>query len=442
MKIAVVGSGIAGLGAAWALSRLNEVTLFEANSYVGGHANTVTARVGNKMIPVDTGFIVYNDWTYPQLTRLFAEIDVPTEASDMSFSVSVANGRLEYEGSLPGLLAQPSNLLRPHFWRMVKDVARFYREAPALLDADDSHQPSLGAYLEQNRYSAPFVYDHILPMGAAIWSTSINGMFDFPARTFIRFCVNHGLLLHSGRPQWRTVSGGSKEYIRRLCAPFQHQIRLNEAVVGLRRTPIGAFVETESGQEQRFDEVVLACHSNQALQILGSDATALETEVLRQIRYEDNFAVLHQDRGLMPRRRRAWASWNYLAIGAADEGRAVSVTYWMNRLQNIDETVPLFVSLNPLRRPDPSKVLASSTYAHPLFDQAALDAQGALHEIQGDRRTWFCGAYCGFGFHEDGLESGLSVAAELGAPAPWAHEVTPMSPAWRAVRTTVAMAAE
>ena len=437
MKIAVVGSGIAGLGAAWALSKRNDVTVFEANSYIGGHANTVTARIGDRAVPVDTGFIVYNDWTYPQLTRLFAEIDAPTEASDMSFSVSVGDGQLEYEGSLPGLLAQPSNLLRPRFWRMVKDVARFYREAPALLNADDSHQPSLGAYLEQHRYSAAFAYDHILPMGAAIWSTSIRGMFDFPARTFIRFCVNHGLLLHTGRPQWRTVSGGSREYIRRLCEPFQQQIRLDEAVVGLRRTPVAAFLETESGQEHRFDHVVLACHSNQALQILGSEA-----EILRQIRYEDNFAVLHQDRRLMPRRRRAWASWNYLATGAADEARAVSVTYWMNRLQNIDEAVPLFVSLNPLRRPDPSRVLASSTYAHPLFDQAALDAQGALHEIQGIRRTWFCGAYCGFGFHEDGLEAGLSVAAELGAPAPWANEVTPMSPAWRAVRAAAAMAAE
>ena len=442
MKIAVVGSGIAGLGAAWSLSRQHDVTVFEANSYVGGHANTVTVSIGDRVIPVDTGFIVFNDWTYPQLTRLFSEIQAPIEASDMSFSVSVGAGQLEYAGSLSGLLAQPSNLLRPRFWRMVKDIARFYREAPGLLSADAQYQPTLGGYLQQKGYSADFIYDHILPMGAAIWSTSIKGMFDFPARTFIRFCVNHGLLLHQGRPQWRTVSGGSREYIRRLCAPFQHQIRLHEAVVGLRRTARGAFVETESGQEHRFDHVVLACHSNQALQILGPDATVSERELLRQIRYEDNFAVLHQDMGLMPRRRRAWASWNYLATGEADEGRAVSVTYWMNRLQNIDQTIPLFVSLNPLRRPDPAKVLASSTYAHPLFDQAALDAQESLHEIQGVRRTWFCGAYCGFGFHEDGLEAGLSVAAELGAPAPWANEVTPMSPAWRAVRTAVAMAAE
>ena len=359
----------------------------------------------------------------------------------MSFSVSLDHGGFEYKGDLPGLLAQPGNLGRPRFWRMLRDVARFYKEAPELLTQQGDGGLSLGAYLEAGRYSEDFVNDHLLPMGAAIWSTSLTDMRSFPARTFVQFCQNHGLLLYKNRPQWMTVTGGSRAYVRRLSRGFRDRIRLNQAVVACRRTPMGVFVTTEAGGEERFDQLVLACHSDQALRLLGRDATREETETLAALRYEDNLAVLHRDSGLMPRRRGAWASWNYLGGDVGERGRKVSVTYWMNRLQNLETEEPLFVSLNPIQAPRPDKVLASYSYAHPQFDQAALDAQAALYRIQGGRQTWFCGAYCGYGFHEDGLEAGFKVAAELGAPVPWAEEAGTSSPAWRAVQPLVSLEA-
>ncbi len=441
MKIAIVGSGIAGLGAAWALNRQHEITLFEAEGSLGGHANTVEVPDGNRRVAVDTGFIVYNEQTYPKLTRLFRELDVPTEASEMSFSVSLGRGRFEYKGDLPGLLAQPSNLGRPRFWRMLRDVARFYREAPALLKGEPDNTLSLGTYLEAERYSDDFINDHLLPMGAAIWSTSLSDMRAFPVRTFVQFCQNHGLLLYTGRPQWMTVTGGSREYVRRLSRSFRDRIRLNQAVISCRRTPVGVFVTTEAGGEERFDQLVLACHSDQALRILGPDATWQEAETLAALGYEDNLAVLHQDPDLMPRRRAAWASWNYMGGEVEAQGRKVSVTYWMNRLQNLETSEPLLLSLNPIHRPQSDKILASFSYAHPQFDQAALEAQSGLYRIQGQRQTWFCGAYCGYGFHEDGLEAGFKVAAELGAAVPWAEEVGASSPAWRAVQPVLALEA-
>ena len=441
MKIAIVGSGIAGLGAAWALKQHHEITLFESEGYLGGHANTIEVADGDRRVAVDTGFIVYNERTYPKLTRLFQELDVPTENSEMSFSVSLGQGGFEYKGDLPGLLAQPSNVARPRFWRMLRDLARFYREAPGLLELEADNGLSLGAYLEAGRYSEDFINDHLLPMGAAIWSTSLADMRSFPARTFVQFCQNHGLLLYTDRPQWKTVSGGSREYVRRITRSFRDRIRLNQAVVACRRTPMGVFVTTEAGGEERFDQLVLACHSDQALRILGPDATHFEAETLGAIGYEDNLAVLHQDPSLMPRRRGAWASWNYIGGDVEEQGRKVSVTYWMNRLQNLKTAAPLLLSLNPIHRPHPDEVLASYSYAHPQFDQAALEAQAAMYRIQGDRQTWFCGAYCGYGFHEDGLESGFKVAAELGATVPWAEEVGTSSPAWRAVQPVLALEA-
>ena len=441
MKIAIVGSGVAGLGAAWALNPRHEITLFEAQAHLGGHANTVEVEDAGRRVPVDTGFIVYNERTYPKLTRLFRELDVPTEESEMSFSVSLDHGGFEYKGDMPGLLAQPGNLGRPRFWRMLRDVARFYKEAPELLAQQGDGGLSLGAYLEAGRYSEDFVNDHLLPMGAAIWSTSLTDMRSFPARTFVQFCQNHGLLLYKNRPQWMTVTGGSRAYVRRLSRGFRDRIRLNQAVVACRRTPMGVFVTTAAGGEERFDQLVLACHSDQALRLLGRDATREETETLAALRYEDNLAVLHRDSDLMPRRRGAWASWNYLGGDVGERGRKVSVTYWMNRLQNLETEEPLFVSLNPIQPPRPDRVLASYSYAHPQFDQAALDAQAALYRIQGGRQTWFCGAYCGYGFHEDGLEAGLKVAAELGAPVSWAEEAGTSSPAWRAVQPLVSLEA-
>ncbi len=441
MKIAIVGSGVAGLGAAWALNQHHEITLFESEGYLGGHANTVEVADERRQVPVDTGFIVYNEQTYPKLTRLFAELDVPTEDSDMSFSVSLGQGSFEYKGDLPGLLAQPSNLARPRFWRMLRDLARFYREAPRLLTQEAESEVSLAAFLEAGGYSDDFVNDHLLPMGAAIWSTSLADMRSFPARTFVQFCQNHGLLLYTDRPQWKTVTGGSREYVRRISRSFRNRVRLNQAVIACRRTPMGVFVTTECGGEERFDQLVLACHSDQALRILGQDATHHEAETLAAIGYEDNLAVLHQDSDLMPRRRGAWASWNYIGGDVEEEGRKVSVTYWMNRLQNLKTAAPLLLSLNPIHRPRPDKVLASYTYAHPQFDQAALEAQAAMYRIQGQRQTWFCGAYCGYGFHEDGLEAGFKVAAELGAPVPWADEAGTSSPAWRAIQPVLALEA-
>ena len=429
MKIAIVGGGIAGLGAAWLLSQRYDVTLYEANGYPGGHSNTVTVPTRAGPIPVDTGFIVYNAPNYPNLTRLFDHLGVATEASTMSFAASLDDGRFEYAGSLGGLFAQRSNLLRPRLWRLLLDVLRFYREAPHLLDAEPASpgndEPTLGDFLAARGYAEPFVRDHLLPMAAAIWSGDPDDMRAFPLRTFIRFFQNHGLLQLADRPQWRTVTGGSREYVRRLTAPFRSRIRLNRPVAAVTRMLHGVLVRSEDGTVERFDQVVLATHGDQALAILGRDATPAERVVLGRFGYSSNRAILHQDPRLMPRRRAVWSSWNYIG------GRtgAVSVTYWMNRLQNLDPAHPLFVSLNPVAEPDPSTVLAGFTYQHPQFDSHAIAAQRRLPDIQGQDRTWFCGSYCGYGFHEDALQSGLAVAAALGAPAPWADEVTPMTPA-------------
>lgn len=431
MRIAIVGAGIAGLGAAWLLHRRHEIVVYEAGGHAGGHANTVDVEVGGRRIAVDTGFIVYNERTYPNLVRLFATLGVPSEESDMSFAVSRDQGRFEYAGSLGGLLAQPTNLARVDYWRMLRDLLRFYREAPALLETGE--EISLGAYLARGGYGRPFVQDHLLPMGAAIWSSALDDVLDFPALSFVRFCANHGLLDMAARPRWRTVSGGSREYVRRLTAPFAERTRLATPVAAVRRTPGHVIVRDGRGQEERYDQLVLATHGDQALGILGADAAPDERAVLSAFRYARNRAVLHRDARLMPRRRRVWSSWNYLGEAGADRDPRVSVTYWMNRLQNIDTAVPLFVTLNPLHEPDPETVLGAYGYDHPQFDAAAIRAQRALPKIQGIRRTWFCGSYCGYGFHEDGLEAGFAVAAALDAPAPWADVIVPASPAAAAV---------
>lgn len=443
MKIAIVGGGIAGLGAAWLLSRENEITVFEANDYPGGHSNTVEIEASGRRVPVDTGFIVYNELNYPNLTRLFEALGVPTEASNMSFAVSISDGDFEYEGSLPGLVAQPSNLARPRYMRMIRDVLRFYREAPELLEAGADGDMSLGAYLRQRRYSDGFIRDHLLPMGAAIWSASLSDVLEFPAASFVRFLVNHGLLRLMGRPQWRTVSGGSREYVRRLVQPYADRLRLNTAIAAVRRGPDGVWLRDVHGRSERFDQLVLATHADQALALLGEDADSGERRILGEFRYTANRAVLHTDQRLMPRRRSLWASWNYLADDVVDEGRKVAVTYWMNRLQNLETAPPLFVTLNPLAEPDPAAVHREFVYDHPQFDARAVQAQRQIWEIQGARRTWFCGSYCGYGFHEDGLQAGFAVAEALGAPAPWAREITPASPAIDAVALApVAVAAE
>ena len=432
MKIAVVGGGIAGLGAAWALSQRHRVTVFEAADYLGGHANTRKVRVDGREVPVDTGFIVYNEVNYPQLTRLFSHIGVDTEDSDMSFSVSLDRGRLEYDGSLRGI-ARPRNLVRPSYLIMLRDALRFYKSAPAILENDHGHEPTLGDILDEGGYSRPFIEEHLLPMGAAIWSSSLEGMRDFPARSFVRFFVNHGLFSLGVRPTWRTVTGGSREYVRRLSAGFEDRVRLQSPVTSLKRTQAGVVLTTHSGGEEHFDHVVLATHADQALRILGEGASESERSVLGAFGYQANRAVLHSDPRLMPRRRSNWASWNYMSLTKENKGRdgvaPVSVSYWMNRLQNIVSEEPIVVTLNPLEEPAANKTFAEFIYDHPQFDAAALQAQRRLPHIQGMQRTWFCGSYCGNGFHEDGLQAGLAVAAALGASSPWADQVVPASPA-------------
>lgn len=417
-RIAVVGAGIGGLGAALALSERHDVTVYEAEARLGGHSNTVTVTAAGRTIPVDTGFIVYNLDTYPNLIALFAHLGVPTQASDMSFAVSADGGALEYSGSdLNGLFAQRCNLLRPRFLGMVRDVLRFYREAPAVLLRPDTRQ-TLGEYLAAGGYGRSFVDDHLLPMAAAIWSCPTATMLDFPVVSFVRFCRNHGLLRIRDRPQWRTVSGGSREYVRRIADRLPGRIRLATPVAAIVRGTAGVVVRDAGGNEDRFDHVVLAVHGDQAAALLG-DPDPRERAILGAFRYAPNHAVLHGDAALMPRRRAVWASWNYLTGRDAAGDRAVSVTYWMNRLQGLDPAVPLFVSLNPSRPPDPARTHAAFDYMHPVFDQPAIDAQAALPAIQGQRRTWFCGAWCGYGFHEDGLTAGLAVAAALGAAPGW-----------------------
>ena len=432
MKIAVVGSGVAGLGAAWRLSAEHEVIVYEADKRLGGHSNTVEVAANDGgTIAVDTGFIVYNERTYPNLIRLFEHLDVATEPSNMSFAVSVDKGRFEYAGSPAGLFAQRRNLVRPRLWRLLRDLRRFYRTAPDHLET--TGDLPIGEYLRREGYSPAFMDDHLLPMAAAIWSCSTAEIQSFPTKSFLRFNLNHGLMQFANRPQWRTVSGGSREYVKRLSAPFAAQARLGTPVAALKRGANGVTVIDRQGQSDVFDQVVLACHGDQARAILGQDATPAEAAILDSFRYQANHTLLHRDPHLMPRRKGVWSSWNYLSGKTRDNARAVSVTYWMNRLQNLDPSVPLFVSLNPIEAPRSELVEAEFSYDHPVFDSAAVAAQTRLPEIQGLARTWFCGSYCGYGFHEDALQAGLAVAGALGCPAPWADDIVPASPAAKIV---------
>ena len=410
-NIAVIGSGISGLSAAWLLSQRHQVTLYEQAPRLGGHTNTV--QVGAHRI--DTGFIVYNEQTYPNLTALFRHLGVATRASEMSFSVSLDQGRVEYAGTdLGGLFAQKSNLLRPRFWSMLRDLVRFYREAPAAQAAN----MILGAFLEQHKFGAAFRDDHLLPMAAAIWSAPAVTLLEHPAESFIKFCDNHGLLKFTNRPEWRTVVGGSASYIPPLSAPFADRIRLNCGVRQIIREPDHVVVIDQRGDARNYDHVVIASHANQALTMLA-DPNDEEYSTLRAFRYSMNQVSLHRDEALMPRRRRAWTSWNYLGRRSFEDAeRKVAVTYWMNRLQGLQDPTPYFVTLNAPT--PPREVIQTEAAEHPIFDLRALAAQRSLWRIQGVRRTWFCGAYCGAGFHEDGLNAGLTVAETLGGiERPW-----------------------
>lgn len=421
-RIAVLGSGISGLSAAWGLAERHAVTLFEREARPGGHSHTVDLDLPEGRVPVDTGFIVFNERTYPNLQALFAHLGVATQPTDMSFAASIEGGRFEYSGSnLRGLFAQKRNLLRPRMWRMLAQTLRFYRESRRALD--HAADLTLGDYLLQSGYDAAFVRDHLLPMGGAIWSTSAEQMLRHPLEAFVRFCDNHGLLQLTDRPQWRTVLGGSRVYVERLLADRAVDLRLNARIERVERDEDGPVIVMADGRRERFAAVVLATHADQALGLLARPTDA-ESRLLGAMRYQPNRAVLHGDRDLMPRRRAAWSSWNVISDapigGAGGDDSLICVTYWMNRLQHLPTARPIFVTLNPSRPVDPARIWAEFDYAHPLFDLAAMRAQRQLWRLQGQGGVWFCGAYFGAGFHEDGLQSGLAVAEALGGVRrPW-----------------------
>ena len=410
MRIAIVGSGISGLSAAWLLSRQHDVVLFEANDYLGGHTDTHRVEVDGRTLEVDTGFIVHNPGNYPLLTRLFDELGVATQATTMGFSVQDARSGLEYNAtSLDGLFCQRRNLASPRFWGMLRDLARFYRAAPALLD-DDRPGPSLGEYLDANRYGAAFRDQHLVPMASALWSSPEQSVLGFPAKYLVQFMANHHMLQLTGRPEWRVVRGGSRRYVETMMARWDVQVRLSSPVRGIVRDAQGVSLRCDAGSE-RFDQVVLACHSDQALRLLD-DASDGEREILGAIRYQANDTVLHTDARLLPRHRKAWAAWN--AHLPADPALACTVSYCMNLLQGLPGDTPLIVTLNRTRDIDPARILQRRQYEHPVHTHAAVAAQARKHEIQGVQRTWFAGAYWGWGFHEDGIRSGVDVAQGLG----------------------------
>lgn len=413
LKIAVVGSGIAALSAAWLLSQRHSVTLYEKADRLGGHSNTVTASLATGRVAVDTGFICYNDATYPNLIALFDHLGVANCETDMSFSVSRDGGRFEY--AAPGLFAQKSNILKPRFWSMLGETVRFYRKAPKDLAALSGTEISLGQYLTREGFSSAFRDDHLLPMAAAIWSAPAETLMDYPAEAFIRFCINHGLLKLTGRPLWRTVKDGSRVYVEQLARSVS-KILLNRGVTSIHRTDAGVQIHDSTGGIEIYDHVVIGAHADQALKMLNSPS-ALERELLGAFKYSLNLTVLHTDTSLMPRRRKAWASWNYIGTQSG-----LCVSYWMNKLQGLPGQ-DVFVTLNPPHAPKPDTLLCSELYEHPIFDAAAIAAQKRLWELQGQGGVWFCGAHFGAGFHEDGLQSGLAVAEQLGGVRrPWTVE--------------------
>ncbi|NDK37400.1 FAD-dependent oxidoreductase [Pseudoxanthomonas gei] len=413
-RIAVVGSGIAGLGAAWLLSRQHQVVLFESGDYLGGHTHTHDIEVDGRHHLVDSGFIVFNQAHYPLLTAMFAELGVVSQPTTMSFSVHDEASGLEYNaGSVRGLFCQPGNLLNPSFWRMLAELRGFYRDAPAVLGTG-TPGPTLGEYLASNRYSAMFRDNHLIPMASALWSSPARGILGFPMKHLVAFMANHDMLQLTGRPQWRVVGGGSQSYVRALRSRWTVQERLATPVTSVRRVTGGASVTSRLGSEF-FDEVVLACHADDALSLLV-DATAREREILGAIQYQDNEAILHSDIRVLPTRRGAWAAWN--AWVPADKNAPCSVSYWMNALQSLQAPQQFIVSLNRHADIDPARIHRRLHYRHPLQDHASVAAQARKQEIQGLAHTWFAGAGWGFGFHEDGLRSGVEVARGLGVQWP------------------------
>ena len=415
-RIAVVGSGIAGLSAAWLLAEQYRVTLFEAGDYFGGHSNTVDVTLEGVTHPVDTGFLVHNDLTYPNLVPLLAYLGVPVHASDMSFGVSIHEPDIEWAGTnLRSVFAQPSNLFRPKFLGMLRDILRFNREAERYLLEVRQTPMTLGALLTREKFGQPMQEWYLLPMAAAIWSAPVSAVLEFSAATFLSFCLNHRLLQIENRPQWKTILGGSRLYVQAMLERLT-DARLSCAVTQVRRTAESVVVSSPRGDES-FDAVVMSCHAPTTLALL--DSTPNEQRVLSGFAYQTNEAILHTDVALLPRRQKVWSAWNYMAAGGQGAERPVAVSYLINQLQPLPFKTPVIVTLNPHRPPDPAKVIARFSYEHPVLDQAASLAQSELPALQGQQRTWFCGAWTGFGFHEDGLKSALRVARAFGVEPPW-----------------------
>lgn len=413
MKIAIIGTGISGLTCAYLLNRKHDITVFEAGDTIGGHTATVDIRMPDgEQHAIDTGFIVYNEWTYPGFIKLLSQLGISGQKTEMSFSVHDDHSGLEYGGNnLNSLFTQRSNLLKPSFLRMVRDILRFNKASIA--DLDSGQLPAdltLGEYLQKNRYSQEFIAHYLVPMGAAIWSASTNVMLAFPLLFFVRFLKNHGLLSISNRPQWYVIPGGSREYLKPLTNSFANRIRTSTPVTGITRNSDGVMLVTNNGDEV-FDAVVIASHSDQALAML-QDASAAESDILSAIPYQANDVVLHTDTRLLPVHRRAWSSWNY-HLTAEEQSHAV-LTYNMNILQGLQSAHTFCVTLNHTAAIDPAKILRRFSYSHPVFTLAGMQAQSRWHEINGVNHTWFCGAYWRNGFHEDGVQSALHVAEAFG----------------------------
>lgn len=410
-KIAIIGSGIAGLSCAWHLNKHCDVKLFEASDTIGGHCHWV--NIGTDVAPnyVDMGFIVFNNECYPNLVELFKKLGVTHIPSNMSFGVSMDNGGFEY--SSLNILAQISNLLRPRFWIMMRDIIKFYKETPKINKSNFTENYTLGQYLYDNKYSKPFIDDHLIPQAAAIWSCGPSQILDYPFLAFLGFFENHGLLEldMKKRIAWRTLLGSSRQYVNKIAQELNDKIKTNCPIQSVEKRENSILLHDVFGNEYIFDEVVFACHPNEALAMINQ-TNKLESEILGAITYSSNEVILHTDNNLMPMRKKSWASWNFIGQNF-NENKNVCVTYWMNLLQNIGNEKDYFVTLNPNRKIDPSKIIKKMLFDHPKFDDAALKAQNKIIEIQGKRGFWFAGAYLGFGFHEDGIQAGLCIAENI-----------------------------
>ncbi len=428
MKIAVIGSGIAGISAAWLLTHHapnTTITLYEKNPRLGGHAHTVDVTLDGFKHPVDTGFLVFNDWTYPNLIALFKHLDVETAASDMSFSVKLSDrahqSRLEWSGSnLATMFSQPANLFKPQFWRMLQDIVRFNREATALVAGGAAMTGTVGEFIAARGFGVAFRDWYLAPMAGSIWSTPTQKIADFPLATLLNFCHNHGLLSVNHRPQWRTVMNGAKTYLDKMAAGLA-DIRLDAGVSAITRETDAVYV-TARGVREKFDHLIFACHSDEALALLAQPGVD-EFNTLAAIPYQPNTAILHTDETLLPVRKRAWAAWNYLGAFEGDLDAPVSLSYWLNRLQPLPFKTPVIVTMNPIKAPNPAKIIKTIAYDHPVFTPASIGAKRKLRTLQGQQRTWYAGAWTRYGFHEDGLMSGISVARALGATVPWESNV-------------------